>query len=774
MTEQPPDRVVDLSTGRNRLARQQTLFPETTPVSAPPDTEARIRSTESAEGPAAERSTHPSQPSSGETEITPEPMDRRAAEEIFLQASWGQESLHKTVQAAGVLTGDVYAQLFGARAAIRLRDVEAAQEFLSRARILAPPGDPYLREDLTRLGVALTALQQRQRATLRPAPRKGTRPRGAQDRGGRGTRSGRAPPEPPPTKPGPSASPALSLKLTPLAPLGSDIETDGSIDPAQALADFRLRQAALEIERLQSFETLLALGEVRGVERFEYQIRTVTRVLREFYGRVLLADEVGLGKTVEACLCLKEYLLRGLVARALILVPPGLRAQWRDELENKFGILAHVLEAEEARADAEAWRRPGVLIASLGLARLEPHARHIAENQFDLVVVDEAHRLKNRTTRSWQLVDGLRARFLLLLSATPVENELIEIYNLLSLLKPGLFSTEAEFRRAFIGPGKGRTVKDPSRLRALLREVMIRNTRALAEARLPPRFATTLRAAPGPEEAGLYAAVARAVRSRIQAGSMAPSSAGEILRAAGSSPAAAAPLLEQRLDPALGRAARSIGDLAKDRALLDLLARRSDEKVLLFAAQRATLEHLHPLVQRAGRRPALFHGQLSAAQKEQAMAAFAGDCDVLVSSESGGEGFNLQFARTIVNYDLPWNPMRIEQRIGRVHRIGQTRDVFIFNLVTAGTVEEEILRVLDEKINMFELVVGEIEAILGRLGDDEQEFQDLVLELYTRSSSEQELRARFDELGERMLSARGAHERTQRLEEAAFGRELEA
>jgi len=114
------------------------------------------------------------------------------------------------------------------------------------------------------------------------------------------------------------------------------------------------------------------------------------------------------------------------------------------------------------------------------------------------------------------------------------------------------------------------------------------------------------------------------------------------------------------------------------------------------------------------------------------------------------------------------------QRIGRVHRIGQTREVFIFNLVTAGTIEDEILRVLDEKIAMFELVVGEVEAILGRLGDDEQEFQELVLELYTGSANPGEVRARFEALGERMLSARGEHEAVKELEEAAFGRDLEA
>ncbi len=683
------------------------------------------------------------------------------------------------------------AQLISAEAACNLRLVDQAEAFLTRARDLVTSASPapLLRSlaELERGVVRLTHgrthvtwIERNGRAAARapkltspprtlPRPTPPVRPK---------IRKPRAP-SPPATQSAPAApllSPPVALPDVELRfePRGADPSLDISpTDPATALRDYRLRLQASAIRRLQSFDTLLALGEVHGVDRYDYQIRTVTRVLREFFGRVLLADEVGLGKTVEACLCLKEYLLRGLVTRVLILVPPSLRWQWRDELQSKFGITATVVDGEQARSEPEVWQSDGVLLASLGLARLEPHSSRIAAARFDMVIVDEAHRLKNRQSRSWQLVDGLRARFLLLLSATPVENDLIEIYNLLSLLKPGLFSTEAEFKRAFVG-GTGRKVKDPTRLRALLREVMIRNTRALAEAKLPPRFAATLRAAPEAAEAALYADVSAAVRAALQAGTLPRHLAGEILRAAGSSPVAAASLLETRVDAALAARARALPAVAKDAALLDLLARKRGEKILLFAAHLATLEHAARVVAGAGCRVALFHGSMTPAEKERAIAEFAGDAEVLVASESGGEGFNLQFARTIVNYDLPWNPMRIEQRIGRVHRIGQPREVFIFNLVTAGTLEEEILRVLDEKINMFELVIGEVELILGRLGDDEKEFQELVLEIYADAGDGAELRQRFDELGERAVAACAEHRKVQEFEAAAFGRDLEA
>jgi len=666
-------------------------------------------------------------------------------------------------------TGEFKLQAFALETAIELRRVEEATDILQRARLLATNrAHPSLRAMLVEYGVRLETLRRKQGQAQQPKPRT-TRAKSSPSSKAPRTKSATQSATATPSIPAPTM-PELALRFRPLE---IDLDADELLDPATRLADYRLRLRALDVLDLSSFETLLALGHVQGVDRYDYQLRTVQRVLREYYGRVLLADEVGLGKTVEACLCLKEYLLRGLVKNVLILVPPALRQQWHDELESKFGVFATIVEGDEARDRPAIWREGGVLIASLGLARLATHADEIARSSFDLVIVDEAHRLKNRGTRSWQLVDRLRSRFLMLLSATPVENDLVEIYNMITLLKPGLFSTEAEFKRAFVGPGGGRTVKEPERLRSILRQVMIRNTRALAEAKLPPRFAATLRAAPGEEERALYADVGRAVRAGLEAKTLSRVVASEILRAAGSSPVAAASIVGARLSASLGERAAAITSAAKDALLLDLFKRRQGEKILLFTGHLANLEHLTALARTAGRTPALFHGSLSPERKSAAIADFAADHDVLVSSESGGEGFNLQFARTIVNYDLPWNPMRIEQRIGRVHRIGQTREVYIFNLVTAGTLEEEVLRVLDEKINMFELVVGEIDAILGRLGDDELEFQELVLELYAGAGDAHELRQRFDELGDRMLAARDDYEGVKQFEEAAFGRDLE-
>jgi superfamily II DNA/RNA helicase len=139
---------------------------------------------------------------------------------------------------------------------------------------------------------------------------------------------------------------------------------------------------------------------------------------------------------------------------------------------------------------------------------------------------------------------------------------------------------------------------------------------------------------------------------------------------------------------------------------------------------------------------------------------------------AGGEGRNLQFADTVVNFDLPWNPMQIEQRIGRVHRIGQNRDVFVFNFCQQGTVEEQLLRVLHDKINMFELVVGEMDAILGTL-DDSRDFAEIVMELWISGRESGQLERSFEELATRRLDAKKRHVNVQQLDEALFAHDFE-
>ncbi len=203
------------------------------------------------------------------------------------------------------------------------------------------------------------------------------------------------------------------------------------------------------------------------------------------------------------------------------------------------------------------------------------------------------------------------------------------------------------------------------------------------------------------------------------------------------------------------------------------LARRSREKKIVFTRFRATLEELRLMLESEGWSVSVFHGSLSPAEKEAAIADFRDRSEILLSSESGGEGRNLQFCNTIINFDLPWNPVTIEQRVGRVHRIGQTREVYVFNFCLAGSVEEYMLKVLHEKINLFELVAGEIEMILGELGQ-EQDFSSIVMDLWARSTTTGERESAFDRFAEELQRAKGQYQKTRELDQSMFGEDYEA
>jgi superfamily II DNA or RNA helicase len=592
----------------------------------------------------------------------------------------------------------------------------------------------------------------------------------------------------PATRPRPAVSPAAQLPVLPqvtLPDLAIQFEVDarsflGDLDKrvGQA-ADVLLRRDYAALRLQKGFEELISIGDVRGIEHFWYQLETVRRLLRDFRGRALLADEVGLGKTIEACLALKEYWMRGLVSKALILTPSSLVGQWVDELTSKFGLTVAVAETGKVAPDDDFWDRHPLVVASLPLLRQRAYRPRLTAIEYDLVIVDEAHVLKNRTSAAWQLVNELKKRFLFLLSATPVGNDLSELYNLIQLLKPGLLNTEAQFRRDFGGLAALRQTDRRERLRTLLREVMIRNTRAHIDVSLPRRLAATEVVSPTAAEVQLHELLSCHVRARYADGGRTDRWGLMMLQMqAGSSPAALRAALDRQGGPADGGlvAVRQILEVidqpAKTAALIDLL-KRSDEKKIVFTRFRATLDHLQDALEDAGFRVATFHGGLNAAEKGQAIERFEnGDAGVLVSTEVGGEGRNLQFCRTVMNYDLPWNPMQLEQRVGRVHRIGQTRDVFVFNFCLAGSIEDYILGVLHEKLNLFELVAGEIEMILGEF-DPERDFAEVVMDLWARSATAGERDGAFEQFAEKLIAARGRYERTQEIDRALFREEFE-
>jgi SNF2 family DNA or RNA helicase len=618
-----------------------------------------------------------------------------------------------------------------------------------------------------------------------------------------------AQPAAPPEPEKPPELPAVGVQFFPAT-------APGFANPG-TVADYFLRRQWIELRLAQNFEDLLCLPSLHGVDAYMYQQETVRRVLRHFKGRALLADEVGLGKTIEACLVLKEYWMRGLVRKALVLTPPSLVSQWKSELMEKFSLVPVSPDTAQFRSDpARFWKEEPLVVASIAAARLDAHAAAIGAVAWDMVIVDEAHCLKNRASANWQLVDSLQKKFILMLTATPVENNLIELYNLITLLKPGLLATEAEFRKAYVTPGKPKSPKNPENLRSMLGEVMIRNTRAAADVQLPHRVAATVLVTPSEAEARMYEMVSYFIagRYRTASGKKAPPLALDLMqRQAGSSPQALSRSvaralredtwvrpedrreLEAILDLASGVQESSKGARLGDMLLAHTLlptdtqgtmplsgpqsaqaalsqGAQAPGKAVVFTEFIPTLDHLKHICEARGIKYSLFSGDLSRAEKDAAIARFRDEARVLLSTGAGGEGRNLQFADTIVNFDLPWNPMRIEQRVGRVHRIGQTRDVFVFNFCQEGTVEEQLLRVLHDKINMFELVVGEMDAILGTL-DDARDFAEIVMDLWISGRESGQVEQEFEELARRLLDAKKQQAKAQELDEALFAHDFE-
>ncbi len=515
-----------------------------------------------------------------------------------------------------------------------------------------------------------------------------------------------------------------------------------------------LFQLAYQAERQslsQTFDELTCLSVLPGFVPFEHQVQTARRVINELHGRALLADEVGLGKTIEAGLILKEYLVRGLVKRALILVPASLVLQWTRELNEKFSIPAF------AQRNEWSWTNYDVVVASIDTTKREPHRSTVLEQEYDLVIVDEAHKLKNQKTRNWQFINQVRKKYLLLVTATPVQNDMRELYNLIHLLRPGQLGTQETFASNYIE--KKRSPKNPQALRTAVHEIMIRNQRQAAQLEFTERIVEAIPLSLSKEEAGLYDAVTHFIRDEYTRRKEAHRSVLSLVtlqrEICSSSYAAMCTLETMMKDKRISveekmtlqeiyHQAEAVPTYTKVGRVIDMVKNIND-KVIIFTEYRATQDFLLYMLQQSGIKAVLYRGGYKRGKKDWMKDLFEHKAQVLIATEAGGEGINLQFCNQVINFDLPWNPMRIEQRIGRVHRLGQTRPVYIYNFATMGTIEEHIVMLLQDKIRMFELIIGELDVILGP-----KTFENDVMTTFMESQSDVEIKARLSALAKRV------------------------
>ena len=577
------------------------------------------------------------------------------------------------------------------------------------------------------------------------------------------------PPSRPSGPPAPAATPSVELAPPVLEFNGTTAWT------ASTLATFLLLERASLIWVSNQADDLLCLPAC-SIEQLEYQIRTALRAMGALRGNALLSDEVGLGKTIEAGLILKEYLTRGMVRRFLVLTVPSLVDQWAEELETKFGLATATTNQSSFKSDPEAfWTSENAVIASIHTFKQAHHLALATRNPWQLVIVDEAHYLRNRTSQAWQAVNALPRQFLLLLTATPVQNSIEELYNLVTLLRPGQLPSPKEFKARFVDPDRPRAPKEPEALRELLGQVMIRNTRANAGIKLPPRRAETVFYEPQPEEAEAWNAWDAELRECLKTFPAGRASLWGrlLLQTAGSSPRAWSEALTKFPVPALSQRWKKSLLLTRSferrAAVIPPLA-KTEGGVVVFTQFLATQSALVASLQAAKVPVWVLNGQTPPAAREDIARQFREKGGALLLTRSGTEGRNLQFCHRLVNFDLPWNPMEIEQRIGRLHRLGQERRVEVYNLVQTGTLQAHLLDILQEKLNLFELTVGETGLVLG----DRFSSDDFEEEIFRRwRESDGKVAAALESLGNELLEARDRLDEIKKLDETLFANDYE-
>lgn len=485
------------------------------------------------------------------------------------------------------------------------------------------------------------------------------------------------------------------------------------LEKPSRLRDLGLRDLRLEVEKVaqvRGFEELQVPSRLRHLITFyPHQLNAARRALQEMRGNAILADEVGLGKTIEAGLIIKELSLRQLIKRVLILVPSHLLDQWASEMNEKFDLPFH---GYEGPAD---WGKP-LLVSSINALQKGGKAKLAKQEPYDLIVVDEMHNLlkKNGEPKGvYSAVAQLPRNYILLLSATPIRRKVDELYHLINLIRPGYFHSPEEFHSRFIRWDNKRV--NTGELRAALQEVMIRHHRNnLPQEDLPPpRLIEARELIQSPDEQRLQEEVLQAIQKGIIPASL------TTLSQAFSSPATQIQLLSKYGLPISH--SRTCNKLAEALQIVQQVQRQC----IIFTREVATANWLYQNLLQRGFDAVLFGPGLRRAEKAERFWQFKRKPQgILVATDTAAEGRNLQFAHHLVNFDIPWNPLRLEQRIGRVDRLGQKNQPIIYNLFYANTFEAMVYSLFNQGLRMFDLIIGELASVLEEL----EEFGDKPLD----------------------------------------------
>lgn len=474
------------------------------------------------------------------------------------------------------------------------------------------------------------------------------------------------------------------------------------------------------------------------IDLVAYQLAPALAVMRGEASRVLIADEVGLGKTIQAGLIISALKAFGAADRALLIVPAGLREQWQGELADRFGVEAAIVDMTCARRRAATlpvglnpWTTFPVAIASIDYVKRPEVLPALLQCHWDLIVVDEAHGVTPESERHGAVSAlAAQASYVVLLTATPHNGDRAAFDALCDLGQANDADRLLIFRRrrCDVAPGHARRVHRmdvrSSAAERRMYERLEQFSRALErERQSDPAAALTLTML---HKRALSSARSLELSVKRRLAVLDSSDPNPLMQLAlplddgdgERSPADATPgwtwpplenaERERRLLETLAAAAQQASlretKLARLRSLLARLQARH-EPAIVFTEYRDTLAH----VQRAlGGRCALIHGGLSRDERRTALDDFQhGRCNVLLATDAAGEGLNLHHnCRVVINLELPWNPMRLEQRIGRVDRIGQRRRVHVFNLIATEVGEQRLFERLAGRIASARSVLG--------------------------------------------------------------------
>jgi len=515
-------------------------------------------------------------------------------------------------------------------------------------------------------------------------------------------------------------------------------------------AEYRVYLAALEwdledpivIEGREDLKSVLSWKD--RLEPYHHQVTNLVTFCRRL-PVTLIADDVGLGKTISAGLVISELVARSRISRVLVVCPKILGLQWKEELESKFNIQAEIAIGREL-VDAEPVT--GVVITTYNTAQL--YLEELPPDRFQMLILDEAHKLRNlygvktppQVAKKFRLaLESRRFQFVLMLTATPIHNRLWDLYSLVDLLTVARghqnpFGNPDQFARKFIADKRddARQLKPEAKqeFRSIVYGYMSRMRRGDAKLYFPDRVVQMHRVNPTAGELALIRAIAKPIQSLNKLSQI------SILQALTSSPQALLGQLNnmarnKTVPSELASTVKGIVDSMSHSAKLVGLAALIENlrlenpdrwRLVVFTTRRETQATIEAYLKSKKIKVGVINGE-SGKRNQETIANFRKDppdLRVIVSTEAGSEGVNLQVANVLVNYDLPWNPMIVEQRIGRIQRLASEHaSVAIFNIMLGGTYEEYIVGRLMEKLQLASHAIGDIEALLEASGMGEDE-----------------------------------------------------